>query len=720
MKDIIIMLVLILIHTVLSAQVAIAPEGNGSAANPYQIATLENLYWVSQNGSCWNAQFSQTANIDASETATWFPNGSGGYYGWMPIGNDTVSFTGFYHGHGYAIKGLYSNRPNQDYVGFFGKCRFTQASDGQVMIRNLTLVDADITGHEHVGALTGYIRGWNDSYILYRPCVYLCHSIANVTGWKHVGGLIGYEARCYLSYSSSSGSVFGDYYVGGLVGTLSDHCEIIKSYSSAQVANGNRMGGLVAQINDYAYLRYCYSSGQVVGGSWSGGLVGFVSDSDHTSNAIDCFWDIGSSGINTSAKGTGKTTAQMKQRSTYPASGWLFEGDTIEWWMIEGQTRPILRNEYSANIRTPHQLQMMSIFPDADYQLIWDIDLAGTQNAAEMWATGLNAEGGFSPIGTNEVPFTGTLDGNGHQINNIHICRSLLYYQSLMGVMAGSELIKLHIVDAFVKGDAYTAGVSGKMVSGASLINCSFDGQIQASGNYTGGLAGDLDNSSIQYCHSKGTLNAASYSGGLVGFCENGAVVSDSFSHMNVYASAHVGGFIGSSSNDTITDCYCSGIVSGTSSDVGGFFGSKPNGETNSCFWDTETSGWDYSAGGEAVQGKSTAEMTDPDTFINAGWNFTSVWDQDAALNDGYPYLIWQEIVAPPEAPQNVFISISDNEVTIAWDIVDGAASYHVYSSDDPYANFELDDSGVFTDNSWTAPATTIRAFYHVIAAGTE
>lgn len=99
MKDILVMLVFIFSLTVLSAQVAIAPDGNGSAANPYQIATLENLYWVSQNGSCWNAQFSQTADIDASETATWFPNGSGGYYGWMPIGNNTTNFTGFYHGH---------------------------------------------------------------------------------------------------------------------------------------------------------------------------------------------------------------------------------------------------------------------------------------------------------------------------------------------------------------------------------------------------------------------------------------------------------------------------------------------------------------------------------------------------------------------------------------------------------------------------------------------
>ena len=83
------LIVLIFAASSIWAQVAVAPEGRGTQANPYQIQTLANLYWLSQNEGAWNSYFTQTADIDASETATWFPNGSCGFYGWMPIGNDS-------------------------------------------------------------------------------------------------------------------------------------------------------------------------------------------------------------------------------------------------------------------------------------------------------------------------------------------------------------------------------------------------------------------------------------------------------------------------------------------------------------------------------------------------------------------------------------------------------------------------------------------------------
>jgi len=67
----------------MEAQTATQPSGDGSAANPYQIATLNNLYWVTQNSSSWSKDFVQTANIDASGTSSWnsntgFTNSAGG------------------------------------------------------------------------------------------------------------------------------------------------------------------------------------------------------------------------------------------------------------------------------------------------------------------------------------------------------------------------------------------------------------------------------------------------------------------------------------------------------------------------------------------------------------------------------------------------------------------------------------------------------------------
>ena len=35
------------------AQVATLPSGSGTKCDPYQIASLENLYWMYQNSSSW-------------------------------------------------------------------------------------------------------------------------------------------------------------------------------------------------------------------------------------------------------------------------------------------------------------------------------------------------------------------------------------------------------------------------------------------------------------------------------------------------------------------------------------------------------------------------------------------------------------------------------------------------------------------------------------------
>jgi len=43
----------------LSAQTATLPSGNGTSGSPYQIATLNNLYWVTQNSASWSKYLQQ-------------------------------------------------------------------------------------------------------------------------------------------------------------------------------------------------------------------------------------------------------------------------------------------------------------------------------------------------------------------------------------------------------------------------------------------------------------------------------------------------------------------------------------------------------------------------------------------------------------------------------------------------------------------------------------
>ena len=100
-------------------KVAPPSAGDGTAGNPYQIATLDNLYWLSQTTTVWgsNTYFIQTADIDATSTASW----EGGK-GFKPIGRLASSkrFDANYDGNGKSISNLSINRPLEDGVGLFG------------------------------------------------------------------------------------------------------------------------------------------------------------------------------------------------------------------------------------------------------------------------------------------------------------------------------------------------------------------------------------------------------------------------------------------------------------------------------------------------------------------------------------------------------------------------------------------------------------------------
>ncbi|MCD4819692.1 MAG: S8 family serine peptidase [Candidatus Cloacimonetes bacterium] len=73
--------------------------------------------------------------------------------------------------------------------------------------------------------------------------------------------------------------------------------------------------------------------------------------------------------------------------------------------------------------------------------------------------------------------------------------------------------------------------------------------------------------------------------------------------------------------------------------------------------------------------------------------------------------------------PQNVQITFEDENVVITWDEVAGATLFRVYSSNDPYSGFTIDETGTFhyTNLKWTAPIpdgtrSSLNKFYYIVA----
>ncbi len=323
--------------------------GYGSSGSPYQIATLGNLFWLSQNSGVWSSYFSQTAGIDASATSGW----QGGR-GFTPIGNNSTNFTGEYNGSGYTISNLTIDRSGTDYVGFFGK-----GANSSLEIKNLGLTEVNITGQNYVGALGGYLA---------KP-ISRCFIEGTISGNQSVGGLLGYVdinveqrsyADCTVSGLSSVGGLIGykhgngsaviecyslgtvngtgsGYNIGGLIGNNNESGTNRNCYSRSTVnaSSSYNVGGLCGNNTSEGSFSISYSTGSVTGGSSTGGLTGY-----NGSSISNCFWDTETSGQSSSAGGTGKTTAEMKTKSTFTDANWDFKDETTngtnDYWDIDG------------------------------------------------------------------------------------------------------------------------------------------------------------------------------------------------------------------------------------------------------------------------------------------------------------------------------------------------------------------------------------------------
>jgi len=232
------------------------------------------------------------------------PTANGGY-GWEPIGGNYQGgvgrFVGTLDGRGYEICDMSINRPDKQHVGAFG------AVGRRGVVKNVGAVNINVTGRDNVGALVGS----------------------------------NYEGTVRDSYST--GSVAGDNVVGGLVGLNGG--TIANCYATGSVTGNREVGGLVGY--DYrGTIANCYATGSVTGNLAVGGLVG---DDYYRGTARDSFWDTETSGQDTSAGGTGKTTAQMHDIATFTGAGWNIaavasgERNTAYTWnIVDGQTYPFL------------------------------------------------------------------------------------------------------------------------------------------------------------------------------------------------------------------------------------------------------------------------------------------------------------------------------------------------------------------------------------------
>ena len=382
---------LILISISLLFADGVQPVGLGTETEPYQIATLDNLLWVSTNSSSWDKYFSQTADIDASDTQNW-----NGGEGWSPIGNSTVKFSGNYNGQKNSIDGLYINRPTFDNVGLMGNI------NSHAIILNVRVMNAYICGNNNVGAICGLSNSGNEI----RKCASSGDIISNHNA---VGGIVGKATNnTTITECYSSCNIQGTYYyAGGLVGELTIST-IENCFSNNQVYGYCYVGGFVG-LNEYSTIENCYSKSNIFGSAYIGGFAGKHTD---TSEILNSFWDEELSdqswgiGNGTSDGVNGKTTAEMQNIATFTDistvgldSPWDFVGNpnddtgNDDFWNIDGTTNDgypflswqqptsTLSADFSANLTsifTWDQVDFTDISAGNPTSWEWDFEDDGT------------------------------------------------------------------------------------------------------------------------------------------------------------------------------------------------------------------------------------------------------------------------------------------------------------------------------------------------------
>jgi len=640
MKKILILGLLLICSYIANAQIEpLDTDGDGYR----NVSTLDHLRWISENSLSWSLNYKLDNDINAADTKNWNDG-----KGWKPIGTNKNQFIGMFDGKGFKIDSLFIFRPLQDTLGLFG---YTNESS---KIHNIKVTNCDIIGRSWIGGLAG----WNNSQITE------CYTSGKVIGMgMGIGGLIGLSGSILSSCNYSTADVAGVDFTGGLIGynggTISD------SYAMGNVnSSGSSCGGFIGKNSDDGNVKNCYSVGKVSGKKNVGGFIG-----KNTSYMIThCFWDKELSGQDTSAIGIGKTTQEMKTKSTFTDVQWNF---TTLWKMdssinngypyidiIKIGKEPLdTDGDGYRNVSTLDNLRWISencLSWSLNYKLDNDINAADTKN----W----NAGEGFKPIGYDKNPFIGIFDGQGYKIDSLYINFSKMDNVGFISITGSGAVIKnLGITNCYVWGSSTVGALIGYNNYG-HVSHCYTTGKVHG-GDYVGGLiglnvVGPLKSSysisnvagalsvgglvghnqgTIQYCYSKGSVAGGTYTGGLAGF--NGFIgnCQDNYSFSDVWGKyQYTGGLIGYSELTTIARCYSIGKVTGTSSNMGGFVGTVSQGGTSACFWDTETSGTENSDGGRGI---STELMKTKSTFTSAGWNFYKIWNIDSTINNGYPFL---------------------------------------------------------------------------------
>ena len=258
-------------------------NGNGTAANPYQITTAAELAWFRDFVNAGNETACARLEANIVMSTVCHPaneSESVAELSWVPIGNNSKRWHGEFNGNNKTISNLYINA-SEAYSGFFGYAH--NRNEGQRgIIKDIIFEKVNITSTaDYSGVLAGYAWNTDISGITVNS--------GSINGTTDVGGIVGYAVATKISNCVNRISIVGsDYYIGGIVGYAGYSSSITNCANYGNVNGGRAVGGIVGQSEELT-LCNVFSSGDVTFSSTatgSGLVVGDVSSTLHISGYV--------------------------------------------------------------------------------------------------------------------------------------------------------------------------------------------------------------------------------------------------------------------------------------------------------------------------------------------------------------------------------------------------------------------------------------------------
>jgi hypothetical protein len=353
-------------------------------ASTINISTCTQLQNIGSTTGPLSGSYALTQNVDCSATATWNPNGGGGYYGFSPIGD----FTGTFNGAGYSITNLYISTTTSN-VGLFSKL------DATSTVQNLTLSGGSITGGSYVGALAGQM-------IATSTVQSVMSSVPVTSTQGYLGGLVGYmnSASTTISSSSASGAVSmtaNSYsFEGGLVGDANGGTITGSFASGAVTSTGNNtslIGGLVGYTSSNSPVSNSYATGNVIAsGSSAQDVGGLIGDSQ---SSVTNTYETGSVTANgVSDQGIGGLIG-FNQASTIASSS---ASGAVSATGASGEYIGGFVGASSGAISNSFETGSLTATTSSEYVGGFDGDQTAGSTITQCYETG-NVTGGYYPVG---------------------------------------------------------------------------------------------------------------------------------------------------------------------------------------------------------------------------------------------------------------------------------------------------------------------------------